>query len=154
SQSMGQSQTQILEPKNENPSMSETSTVGPLQNLGGRAILMVAWLQRVEDFLNKRARIVASIVAICGLLWRLYYASAFYLNPDEAMHFTIAATDWHGWVGFYRNATRSYHPPLFFPVLQGIFFLGQSEWLLRLVPTVAGALFPWFIMIWVQRFAG
>jgi hypothetical protein len=146
--------TQIFDPQNGNLSMSETSTAGPLQNFDREVPLMMAWLQRSEDLLNRRARIVASIVAVCGLLWRLYYASDFYLNPDEAMHFTIAATDWHGWVGFYRNASRSYHPPLFFPVLRGMLLLGHSEWLLRLVPTVAGALFPWFIMLWVQRFAG
>jgi len=38
--------------------------------------------------------------------------------------------------------------------LQGMLRFGHSEPLLRAVPTVAGALFPWFVMLWTQRFAG
>jgi 4-amino-4-deoxy-L-arabinose transferase-like glycosyltransferase len=114
--------------------------------------MKMAWFERTEELMNNHARTVAAIVAISGLVWRLYYSSIFYLNPDEAMHYTLAATDWHGLVGFYRHATRTYHPPLFLPVLQGMLFFGRSEWLLRLVPALAGALFPWFIMLWLQRF--
>ncbi len=114
---------------------------------------MMAWLERAEVLLNKHVRLVGGIVVICGLVWRLYYASSFYLNPDEANYYTLAA-HWHGWVGFNRNVIRSEHPPLFLLVLRGMLLFGRSEWLLRLVPTVAGALFPWFIMLWVQRLAG
>jgi len=116
--------------------------------------MMKAWRERSELLLNRRTRAVGGLVVVCGLLWRLYIASHYYLNPDEAMHFTIAAHDWHGWAGFYRNAASTFHPPLFIAVLQGILFFGRSECLLRLVPAVAGALFPWFSMLWVQRFAG
>jgi hypothetical protein len=111
-------------------------------------------LERIESLLNRHARIVAGMVALCGLLWRLYYGSHFYLNPDEAMHFTVAADNWQGLMGFYRNATRLFHPPLFIPVLQGMLVFGRSEWILRLVPAVSGALFPWFIALWVQRLTG
>jgi 4-amino-4-deoxy-L-arabinose transferase-like glycosyltransferase len=111
-------------------------------------------LERTEDLLNRHARIVGGIIALCGLLWRLYYGSHFYLNPDEAMHYTVAADSWHGLVGFYRNAARLFHPPLFIPVLQSLLLFGRSEWILRLVPVISGALFPWFIALWVQRLAG
>jgi hypothetical protein len=111
-------------------------------------------LERAEDLLNRRARIAGGIVALCGLVWRLYYGSEFYLNPDEAMHYTVAADSWHGLIGFYRNATRLFHPPLFIPVLQGMLILGRCEWILRLVPAISGALFPWFIALWVQRLTG
>jgi 4-amino-4-deoxy-L-arabinose transferase-like glycosyltransferase len=107
-----------------------------------------------EDLLNRCARNVGGIVALCGLLWRLYNGSHFYLNPDEAMHFTVAADHWHGLMGFYRNATRLFHPPLFIPVLQGMLVFGRSEWILRLVPAISGALFPWLIALWVQRLTG
>lgn len=112
------------------------------------------WLALTEARLNAHTRVAGAALAICGLLWRLHHASDFYLDPDEALHYTVAMHDWHGWAGFYHNATRVLHPPLFIPVLQGMLLFGRSEWLLRLVPTVAGALFPWFVMLWVQRFAG
>jgi len=114
----------------------------------------ISALERAEELLNRRARIVGGIVALCGLVWRLYYGSDFYLNPDEAMHYTVAADNWHGLIGFYRNATRLFHPPLFIPVLQGMLIFGRSEWILRLVPTISGALFPCFIALWVQRLTG
>jgi Dolichyl-phosphate-mannose-protein mannosyltransferase len=91
---------------------------------------------------------------MCGLLWRLCYASDFYLNPDEALHYMVAAHDWHGWVGFYRTAIRVVHPPLFIAVLRGVLLFGRSERVLRFVSMGAGALFPWFVMLWVQRLAG
>ena len=55
----------------------------------------ISALERAEELLNRRARIVGGIVALCGLVWRLYYGSDFYLNPDEAMHYTVAADNWH-----------------------------------------------------------
>jgi Dolichyl-phosphate-mannose-protein mannosyltransferase len=109
---------------------------------------------RTEDWLNAHARAVGMAIAICGLLWRLYNSSDLYLSPDESLHYTAATHDWHGWTGFYRNAILPLHPPLFVPVLQGMLLFGQSEWLLRLVPMMAGSLFPWFVMLWLQRFAG
>ena len=93
-------------------------------------------------------------IIICGFLWRLYYAANFYLNPDEALHYMVAAHDWRGLVGFYQTATRVLHPPLFIIVLREVLLFGHSERMLRLVPLVAGALFPWFVMLWVRRFAG
>lgn len=116
---------------------------------------MMAWVERIEDLLNRHAKIVGVIIVVCGLLWRFFRGADFYLSPDEAAHYTEAARDWgHGWAEFYRNSTLVVHPPLFMAVLHGILHFGSSQWLLRLVPTVSGALFPWFIMIWVQRFAG
>ena len=114
---------------------------------------MITWLERAELSLDKRVRVIGGVVVICGLFWRLYYASDFYLNPDEVNYYTLAA-HWHGWAGFNHNVVRSDHPPLFLLVLHGMLLFGRTEWLLRLVPTVAGALFPWFIMLWLQPLAG
>jgi hypothetical protein len=128
----------------------------PVKGTVGRSLnlMLETRLAPTESWLSAHTRLVGGALAICGLLWRLHYASEFYLNPDEAMHYTLAAHDWHGWTGFYRNATRVVHPPLFIPVLQGMLLFGRSEWLLRLVPAVAGALFPWFVMVWMQPLAG
>src|SRR5215469_1152197 len=109
--------------------------------------MKTTWVPRTEQFLNNHVQALALVIAVCGFLWRLYYSSIFYLDPDEAMHYTIAAADWHGVVGFYRHAIRTFHPPLFIPVLQGSLLFGRSEWILRFVPAVSGALFPWFIML-------
>jgi hypothetical protein len=114
--------------------------------------MLRTWWAHTEDWINGHVSTLGIAVAMCGLLWRLFYSSGYYLNPDEALHYTAATHDWHGWVGFYRNATLVLHPPLFIPVLQGILLFGRSEWLLRLVPAVAGALFPGFIMLWMRRF--
>jgi hypothetical protein len=112
------------------------------------------WLENTERLLNRRTAVIGGAIVLCGLVWRFYYASDFYLNPDEALHYLSAVHDWHGWIGFYRNATRVVHPPLFIAVLQGIVLFGHSERLLRSVPILAGALFPFFVMLWVRRLAG
>jgi len=114
----------------------------------------MGWVERVECVLNKHIRIIGVIIAVCGFAIRVYYASKYYLNPDEAAHYTLAAHPWHGLVGLYHNATLIMHPPLFIALLQPALLLGHSEVLLRLVPAICGALFPWFVMLWVQGIAG
>lgn len=114
----------------------------------------MGWVERVETVLNKHIRIIGAIIAVCGFSIRVYYASKYYLNPDEALHYTVAVYPWHGLVGFYLKATRIAHPPLLIALLQPVMLLGDSEVLLRLVPSFCGALFPWFVMLWVQRIAG
>jgi Dolichyl-phosphate-mannose-protein mannosyltransferase len=111
-------------------------------------------LERVESFLNRRIRALGAIIAVCGFAIRIYYASKYYLNPDESMHYTLAAHPWRGLVGFYLNAARILHPPLLIALLQPVLLFGHSEVLLRLVPSICGALFPWFVMLWVQRVSG
>src|ERR1700733_10269534 len=111
-------------------------------------------LERVESFLNKHIRALGAVIAVCGFSIRIYYASKYYLNPDESMHYTIAAHPWHGLIGLYLNATRILHPPLLIALLQPVLLFGHSEVLLRLVPSICGALFPWFVMLWVQRISG
>ena len=109
--------------------------------------------------LNAHPLIIGSVLAICGFLCRLHYASGFYLNPDEAIHYFIAAQPdspgavQQGWLDFYHSTLRVAHPPLFILALREILHFGDSEWLLRLVPVVAGAVFPLFVMLWVRRFA-
>jgi len=115
----------------------------------------MGWAERVEGILNKHIRIVAAIIAVCGFAIRLYYAAKYYLNLDEALHYTVATLPWRGLNGLYDNATAYLlHPPLLIMLLQPVLLFGHSEVLLRLVPSFCGALFPWFVMLWVQRIAG
>jgi hypothetical protein len=83
--------------------------------------MRAAWLTRTEDLLNNRTPAVAAVTPFVVSFERLHYSSIFYLNPDEGMHDTLAAADWHGVVGFYRHAIRTFHPPLFIPVSPGKF---------------------------------
>ena len=85
------------------------------------------WVARVEGFLNKHIRMVGAIIAVCGFAIRLYYASQYYLNTDEALHYTTAAHPWHGLVGLYLNATKILHPPLLIVLLQPI----SADWPFR-----------------------
>jgi hypothetical protein len=114
----------------------------------------VHWTERADEFLNKHIRTIGLVLVVCGLALRLYYASQYYLNPDESLHYTVAIHPWHGIVGFYRNATRILHPPLLILLMQPILLLGHSEILLRLIPSICGALFPWLVMLWMRRIAG
>ncbi len=109
--------------------------------------------ERIESTLNRHASLVGIALVICGFLWRYFYSSNFYLNPDESLHYAVAAHDWHGWAGFYKNATRVVHPPLFIGILEGMLHFGRSEAVLRFVPIAAGAAFPWFVMLWVRWLA-
>jgi Dolichyl-phosphate-mannose-protein mannosyltransferase len=114
----------------------------------------MTWTERSESFLNKHIRIIAVLILACGLALRLYSAFKRYLGPDESLHYTVAAHPWHGLGGLYVNSTHILHPPLLIALLQPVLLLGHSEVLLRIVPVVCGALFPWFAMLWVQRIAG
>jgi len=111
-------------------------------------------IEAADEWLGSRPHLVAASIAICGLIWRLWYATHTYLNPDEALHYTVAAHPWYGLAGFYRNAAITTHPPLFIVALEAVLQLGRSEWLLRLVPAVAGVMFPWSVGLWVRRLSG
>jgi hypothetical protein len=110
-------------------------------------------VERAESFLNKRIPSISVTIVVVGLIIRFYYDAKFYLNPDEALHYTASVHPWHGVMGFYRDATLVFHPPLFVPILQAVTIFGHSEVLLRMVPSICGALFPWFASLWVRTFA-
>jgi len=111
-------------------------------------------IEHNKDIPRKYVRTIGFLIIVCGFLIRIHYASKYYLNPDELLHYSVALQPWHGLVAFYLNATEILHPPLLIALLQPVLLLGHSEVLLRLVPAICGALFPWFAMLWVQRIAG
>ena len=114
----------------------------------------MVWFERAEELLNKHIRTIGIVIALCGFSIRIYYASIYYLNPDEATHYTAAVLPWHGLVGLYFNAARILHPPLLIAILQPLLVFGHSEVLLRLVPAICGSLFPWVVMLWMQEIVG
>jgi Dolichyl-phosphate-mannose-protein mannosyltransferase len=114
----------------------------------------MVWFERAEELLNKHIRTIGIVIALCGFSIRIYYASTYYLNPDEATHYTAAVLPWHGLGGLYFNAARILHPPLLIAILQPLLVVGHSEVLLRLVPAICGSLFPWVVMLWMQEIVG
>jgi len=53
-------------------------------------------IERAERLVNRHIGIIAFTVAICGFLVRIYYDFKFYLDRDEALHYTLAIHPWHG----------------------------------------------------------
>lgn len=116
---------------------------------------MTRLYEQVENWLEAHTGVLGIAVVLCGLVWRLRRAASFYLNPDEVWSYLVASQqDWHGLWGFYQNAVSVAHPPLFILVLRAVLPFSHSEIALRLVPVLAGAFFPWFVMLWVRRMAG
>jgi hypothetical protein len=80
---------------------------------------------------------------------RLWLAARTFLNPDEALHYWVAAQPTFSQT--YAVSLTTAHPPLMFFLLHGWVRLGSSELFLRLPFVLAGVLFGWIIFLWVRR---
>lgn len=87
-----------------------------------------------------------------GIAVRLALAAFTFLNPDEALHYFIAAQPTFSQT--YIASLTTAHPPLMFLLLHGWMSLGHSELILRLPFVIAGVLFCGFMFLWVERIAG
>ena len=108
-----------------------------------------------EAWVQRHLLSIAGLMALIGLLIRLHQAVTFYLNPDEAWQLLLArplATD--SLMDLLRNSVKDVHPPLFLVALGLVERVGRQEWLLRLLPVIAGVAFPFFVMLWLRRLAG
>ncbi|MGH9685826.1 MAG: glycosyltransferase family 39 protein [Candidatus Acidiferrales bacterium] len=103
------------------------------------------WIERNSGWLA-----LAIVAAAFGV--RIFYASACYLNPDEATHFAAARPS--TWFGAYQASLRLWHPPLFILVLHAFLYLGRSELILRLPSVIAGTAALWFAFAWMRRVLG
>src|SRR5215475_11395251 len=82
-----------------------------------------------------------------GLLVRLWRASGTYLNPDEALHFSVAnQTTW--WLTYTRSLILA-HPPLLILVLHAWRTVSSSELMLRLPSILAGTAAGWLAYRWL-----
>ncbi len=112
-------------------------------------------VKSVALWLNAHCGAVVAAMAACGLLLRFREAATTYLNPDEAWHVLLAVSpQTHGVAGLMRAAMDVSHPPVLIVALKVVACFGRSEVTLRLIPVVAGTLFPVFVMLWVRRLAG
>ena len=89
---------------------------------------------------------------VTGFAVRLPLAAVTFLNPDEALHYFIAAQPTFSQT--YIASLTTAHPPLMFLMLHGWMSLGHSELILRLPFVLSGVLFCIFVFLWVRRIAG
>ncbi len=99
-------------------------------------------------------RLLALLVFAGGFIARFIHAKAYFLNPDEALHYLLAS---HNTTALTWEATQTTaHPPLYIFVLNWWHFLlpshpGQSELLLRLPSVLAGTAASWFTYLWLRK---
>src|ERR1700736_59260 len=103
--------------------------------------------QPLGDWFQSHLDRIAGLVAAAGFLVRVWSASGTYLNPDEAMHFTVANRD--SLKLAYQASLNLAHPPLMIFVLYFWRGLGTSELLLRFPSIVAGSAFCWLAYKWL-----
>src|ERR1700691_1131250 len=113
---------------------------------------MATSAENKPEWFESRANLAAGLIALLGLLARLWTASGTFLNPDEALHFRLAnevSLDLA-----YRASLPAAHPPLLILLLYYWRALGTSELWLRLPSVLAGAVFCWVFYKWLSKAAG
>jgi 4-amino-4-deoxy-L-arabinose transferase-like glycosyltransferase len=96
---------------------------------------------------RRTERLIVISVMILGLVLRLIQAARCYLNPDELQYFFLALSD--NFNELYLSGLRTDHPPLLFLLLHPIASVTSSELALRLIPVLAGTIFPWVVYRWL-----
>ncbi len=95
------------------------------------------------------------IVFLSGLALRLRLAFITYLNPDEALHAIWSFGGPRGdWSQTWLYALTDTHPPLLTLITHVVAMFSRTEFALRMVPVMAGSLFPLLLFIWLRRVAG
>jgi len=89
-----------------------------------------------------------ALALAAGFAVRLYQAWAYYLNPDEALHYLLANQTSVRLA--YRAALTNAHPPLLILMLYYWRWLGHSEFILRLPSVLAGTACCWLVYLWLK----
>ena len=84
----------------------------------------------VDAWLRIHTGLVAFLVVAAGFLLRVRAAAGTFLNPDEALHFSIA--NQASFAAAYRGSLTLAHPPLLVLLLYFWRAVGTSEFILRL----------------------
>jgi hypothetical protein len=95
--------------------------------------------------------VFGGVVFLAGLALRLRLALSTYLNSDEALQALLALGSWGDTL---RNALTVTHPPLILAVAHVALLISRTEFALRLVPLLAGSLFPVLLFFWLRGVAG
>lgn len=91
------------------------------------------------------------VALLAGLVLRLRLALTTDLNPDEAQQALLAFGTWGETL---RNSLTVTHPPLLILITHAVSLISRSEFALRVVPVLAGSLFPLLFFVWLRRVAG
>jgi len=110
------------------------------------------WVGPFETSASRIYGLIAVLVVIVGLIWRLWLAHATFLNTDEAWHFSAA--NQNSLLAAYRASLTLAHPPLLIIVLYFWKYLGTSDLMLRLPEVLAGTVFCWVFFQWLIRLFG
>jgi Dolichyl-phosphate-mannose-protein mannosyltransferase len=100
---------------------------------------------------SRHSKLLLLAIFVLGLVLRVAYAYATFLNPDEALHYllalppTIALT--------YKASLTTAHPPLLILLLHYWEKLGRSELFLRLPSVLAGSGLCWLSYCWMKMVA-
>jgi hypothetical protein len=89
------------------------------------------------------------LVLVVAAVARLIPAKAYFLNPDEALHFLAASQTSLSLT--YRAALTNAHPPLLILILHYWKTLGQSEFMLRMPSVLAGVAGCWLFYLWLSE---
>jgi hypothetical protein len=123
--------------------MEQVAPIEKIPNLADWRNLL-AWIDRSFD--RNPNRWLYSLL-LAGLAIRMWYGWGTYLNPDEALHFSVAnQTTW--WLTYKRSLILG-HPPLLIFLLHAWRTVATSEWMLRLPSIVAGTAACWLAYRWL-----
>ena len=104
------------------------------------------WLGAADRWVEAHLDVIMVAILVAGFLIRLRLAGLTYFEMDEAYHARLSIP---GFPKLWYTAHEPTHPPLLIFILHFVRKIGTSEITLRMVPVVAGAIFPWFIYRWV-----
>jgi hypothetical protein len=95
-----------------------------------------------------QTELLPALVLLAGLAARLYEAWAYFLNPDEGLHFLLASQPSLDLA--YKAALTNAHPPLLILLLHYWRGLGHSELILRMPSVLAGTACCWIAYQWLK----
>lgn len=103
-----------------------------------------------EDGLRQRTELIlVALLVLFGLVLRLVEAARTYLNPDEIQYFFLAVPS--SFKELFLSTLSTDHPPLLIFLLHPVVSVTSSELALRLIPVLAGAIFPWVVYRWLAK---
>ncbi len=107
---------------------------------------------RMDAWFRSHSDLVALLAVAAGFLLRVRAAAGTFLNPDEALHFSVANQT--SLPAAYRASLTLAHPPLLIFLLYFWRHVGTSEFVLRLPSVILGTAFCWIFFKWVQGLVG
>jgi len=106
------------------------------------------FFSRFESWLSSHVTLLAFFIVISGFFVYLYYASGYYLNPDEASHFVFANQE--TLLDAYLASHSTSHPPLMIMILHLFLGIGKSVFMLRLLSALFCAAAAWLAFKWIK----